>query len=352
MSHLNVTPECATFLAGSSLHQACITSSVYFAFSADNMVKQVAVAAAIITRTDGSFLLGQRAADTVYPGYWEFPGGKVEAGETPRQALVRELSEELGIVVDAAWPWLMREHHYEHAHVRLYFFEVPYLPDEWHGELQAHVHAAMAWQQPGRLEVGPMLPANGPILKALNLPRVMAVTHASEIGIDQQLAALDHALVQGVRCVQVREPDMQVAQRDAFAREVSQRCHAHGAMAFFNGDPVDAARLGMDGVHLPAAQLAGLTERPSLEWVGASCHTRAELEHAARLGLDYAVLGAVKPTASHPGQEAIGWQAFSDMTSDLSIPVMAIGGLAAADMVEARQAGAHGIACIRAAWKE
>ncbi|HTY98335.1 MAG TPA: NUDIX domain-containing protein, partial [Rhodocyclaceae bacterium] len=68
------------------------------------------VAAAVILRPDGSFLLGQRAPGTFYPGYWEFPGGKVEAGETPRQALVRELHEELEIEVLEAQPWILREH--------------------------------------------------------------------------------------------------------------------------------------------------------------------------------------------------------------------------------------------------
>jgi len=315
------------------------------------MVKQVAVAAAVITRPDGSFLLGQRASDTVYSGYWEFPGGKVEAGETPRDALVRELSEELGIVVDVACPWLMREHVYEHAHVRLHFFEVPYLPNEWQGELRPNVHVAIAWQQADRLEVGPMLPANGPILKALRLPRMMALTHAFEIGVEAQLSALDHALAQGLRCVQVREPGMDLVGRDAFAQEVAQRCKAHGALALLNGEPLRAQALGMDGVHLSAQQLLTLSERPALEWVGASCHTRAELEFAAKLELDYAVLGAVKTTASHPGQPAIGWQAFHDMTRDLPMPVLAIGGLALEDMHEAKQAGAHGIACIRAAWQ-
>ncbi|HSD37953.1 MAG TPA: Nudix family hydrolase [Rhodocyclaceae bacterium] len=311
------------------------------------MLKQVAVAAAVITRPDGSFLLGQRATDTVYSGYWEFPGGKVESGETPRDALVRELSEELGIAVDIACPWLMREHVYEHAHVRLHFFEVP----QWHGELQPHVHAAMAWQFADRLEVGPMLPANGPILKALRLPRLMALTHAVEIGIEAQLAALDKALARGLKCVQVREPGMDAVARDAFAQAVLERCRTHGALALLNGDAASAQALGMDGVHLSAQQLLALSERPALEWVGASCHTRAELEHAAKLGLDYAVLGAVKPTASHPGQPAIGWQSFHAMTRDLPLPVLAIGGLAADDLHEAKQAGAHGIACIRAAWQ-
>ena len=75
--------------------------------------KIVDVAAAVITRPDGSFLLGQRAPGTFYAGHWEFPGGKVEPGETPREALIRELHEELGLNVDAAWPWIMREHEYE-----------------------------------------------------------------------------------------------------------------------------------------------------------------------------------------------------------------------------------------------
>ena len=110
------------------------------------MLKLTEVAAAVIERraADGAmeFLLGQRAPGTFYPGYWEFPGGKVEPGETPHAALVRELSEELGIGVTRADPWLRREHVYEHAHVRLNFFRVR----EWRGELHDHVHSALAWQ--------------------------------------------------------------------------------------------------------------------------------------------------------------------------------------------------------------
>ncbi|MFT3735739.1 MAG: Nudix family hydrolase [Rhodocyclaceae bacterium] len=312
------------------------------------MVKKVDVSAAVITRPDGSFLLGQRAEGTFYPGYWEFPGGKVEAGETPRDALVRELAEELSVEVREAWPWLMREHHYEHAHVRLHFFEVPV----WEGEPRAHVHADLRWQHAGAFTVSPMLPANGPILKALSLPRQMALTHAGEIGVDAQLAALDRALAAGLRWVQVREPLLDAATRRSFAAAVLARCRAAGALAVLNGSADEARELGMDGVHLSAAALAALESRPELEWVGASCHARAELERANALALDYAVLGAIKPTPTHPGQAALGWEQFHALTRELSLPVIAIGGLCSDDLIEARQAGAHGIACIRAAWGE
>ncbi|NTV09858.1 MAG: Nudix family hydrolase [Zoogloea sp.] len=309
--------------------------------------KKVDVAAAVITRPDGSFLLGQRAEDTFYPGYWEFPGGKVEPGETPRQALVRELTEELGMQVDEAWPWLTREHLYEHAHVRLHFFEVP----AWHGEIRDHVHSALSWERAGAVGVAPVLPANGPIMKALELPHRMGITHAGEIGEEAQLVALEAALAHGLKLVQVREPAFDAGRLAAFCREVVARAHAAGARVMLNADPGMAEAAGADGVHLSAARLAGLARRPDLEWVGTSCHTRDELEKAGALGLDYALLGSVQPTPSHPGREALGWKRFGELVSGLPLPVFALGGLGLGDMENARKAGAHGIAAIRSAWQ-
>ncbi|MDQ8020202.1 MAG: Nudix family hydrolase [Moraxellaceae bacterium] len=310
------------------------------------MVKKVEVAAAVITRPDGSFLLGQRAPGAIYEGYWEFPGGKVEPGETPRDAVVRELQEELGITVHAAWPWLMREHHYEHAHVRLHFFEIPH----WSGDIADHVHSKLVWTQPGKLDVSPMLPANGPILKGLSLPRLMGVTQAHVLGVDVQLQALDAALSRGLRLVQLRERELPADQRLAFAQQVLSRCKAAGAVLVINDDIPLAAQIGADGVHLPAHRLAALDARPDFGWVGASCHTREELERVAALGLDYAVLGPVAATVTHPDAQPLGWDAFSAMTQELPMPVFAIGGLSAADDATARAAGAHGVAAIRSVW--
>ena len=311
------------------------------------MKKIVHVAAAVITRPDGSVLLGQRAPDTFYPGYWEFPGGKVEPGETPREALIRELDEELGMRVDAAYPWITREHVYEHAHVSLHFFEVT----AWRGEIHDRVHSALSWQQAGAMDVGPMLPANGPILKALRLPRVCGITHAGEIGIDAQLARLEAALAGGLRLVQIREPALPDADCERFARAVVERCHAAGALAVVNGDAALARRIGADGLHLPARSLMAADGRPDFEWVGASCHSRAELEQAAALELDYALLGAVRPTQSHPERATLGWPAFGELIARLPLPVFALGGLSAGDLETAKAAGAHGVAGIRGIWQ-
>jgi 8-oxo-dGTP diphosphatase len=310
-------------------------------------MKIVEVAAAVIFRADGQFLLGQRGPGTFYPGYWEFPGGKVEAGETPRAALVRELREELGIEVLAASPWIVREHVYEHAHVRLHFFRVT----RWSGELHDHVHTALLWQASDAPTAAPMLPANGPLFAALTLPALYGITHAWQIGMDAQLAALDAALARGLKLLQLRESALPEMQRESFAAAAVARCQQQGARVLVNGDAQLARAIGADGLHLPARQLMALTQRPAFPLVGASCHERRELEQAARLGLDFAVLGPVKATATHPGAAGMGWEGFSRLAAGLPLPVYAIGGLGADDLPAAQAAGAQGIAAIRTAWR-
>jgi 8-oxo-dGTP diphosphatase len=313
-------------------------------------VKLTAVAAAVIERSaaDGGteFLLGQRAPDTFYAGFWEFPGGKLEAGETSLAALRRELGEELGIEVLRADPWLRRQHVYEHAHVRLDFFRVR----EWRGELRDHVHSALVWQRADALSVSPMLPANAPVLAALALPDFYAISHAGEIGVDAQLAALEQALQRGLRLVQLREPRLDDARRAVFVAAAVELCHRHGARVLINGDVALAQASGADGVHLTGQQLRTQTTRTDLPLVAASCHSAAELELAARLGCDFAVFGPVLATASHPGEPGIGWDAFAAALAVPPLPTFALGGLNRADLDHAQRAGAHGIAAIRAAW--
>ncbi len=159
--------------------------------------KVVEVAAAVLQRPDGSFLLAQRPADKIWAGYWEFPGGKIEPGETPHHALVRELREELGISAETAYPWLTRVFTYPHATVRLNFFRVT----AWSGELHPHEGQQFSWQRPNTISVEPVLPANAPILRALELPALYAISNAAELGVEPFLARLQAKLDAGLRLV-------------------------------------------------------------------------------------------------------------------------------------------------------
>jgi 8-oxo-dGTP diphosphatase len=307
----------------------------------------VEAAAAVILRPDGSFLLGRRPPGKVYAGWWEFPGGKLESGESAHDALVRELNEELGIVVTTAYPWITREHVYEHAHVRLHFFRVT----AWTDELRNLHHDALAWQRVESVDVAPLLRANAPVLSALALPSLCAVTHAGDIGVDAQLAALTAALAGGLRLVQLREPGLPPAQRAAFVHAAVELCRNFGARVVVNGDEDLARSSGADGIHLPARRLMSLSQRPDFSLVGASCHDAAELAQAAALALDFALLGPVSATASHPGAPSLGWQGFAALAGGSPLPIYAIGGMTRGDLEQAQRAGAHGIAAIRSAWE-
>lgn len=120
----------------------------------------VEVAVGVLIDKDGRFLLTSRPEGKVYAGYWEFPGGKLEAGETVEQALRRELQEELGITIAAAQPWKVELVDYPHARVRLHFCKV----FQWAGALQMREQQAMAWQQLP-VQVTPVLPGTVPVLQ-------------------------------------------------------------------------------------------------------------------------------------------------------------------------------------------
>jgi len=271
----------------------------------------------------------------------------VEAGETPRQALDRELHEELGIRVNQAWPWLSRAYVYPHAHVMLRFFRVT----AWEGEPRPQEGQTLAWTPTGAPDVAPILPANDPVLKALKLPLEYWVSDVQNMGEAQFMTRLMARLARGPGFVQLREKTLNHEAYAALARRVAAICHDHGTQLALNGYPDLAAKLGV-GLHLTSSQLTTITCRPDLEWVGASCHDRDELAQAIALELDWVVLGPVQPTASHPQAHPLGWQNFAELIQDCPIPVYALGGLVSADLNAARSRGAHGIAMLRGAWPE
>lgn len=311
-----------------------------------DLPSRVEVAAAVIERPDGRFLMASRPEGKVYAGWWEFPGGKVEAGESPRQALARELREELGIQVTEAWPWLSRSYVYPHAHVMLRFFRVT----GWQGEPHPHEGQTLAWVDAEAPEVAPILPANGPILKGLSLPLEYGISDLARLGEAEFLRRLDLRLARGLRLIQLREKELGETEFRRLAAELSRRCAPWGARLILNGHEELARELGA-GVHLGAGRLMTLPSRPELAWVSASCHNPEELARAAALELDFVVLSPVLPTQSHPGAETLGWARFADALRDYPLPVFALGGLGIEDLALARSHGAHGVALKSQAWR-
>jgi len=304
------------------------------------------VAAAVLIRDDGRVLLAQRLPGTPYPGYWEFPGGKLEGGESAHDALVRELDEELGISVTRAVPWLVQRYIYPHAHVELNFFRV----FGWSGEPRGRDGQTLAWQTPGAFEVAPLLPANAVVLRSLELPLVYAITMAEDLGVGAFLERARSAIDGGVKLIELREKSITEEELVRFAEKLLALGKPRGARILLNGDADVARRLGCAGVHWTSARLMAAQRRPTEMLCAASCHDEAELARAVELGVDFVVLGPVLPTPSHATARPLGWTRFEELSRGLPLPVYALGGLKRADLEQAMRHGAHGVALRRGAW--
>ena len=348
----------------------------------------VDVAAGLILRPDNQLLLAERPGDKPWSGWWELPGGKIEAGETVLQALARELKEELDIDVTESARWVTHIHEYPKTIVRLSFCKVT----GWHGTPTGIEGQQLAWVRTDRsLDIGPLLPATEPPLRWLQLPeRYLLTSIGNAAGLQGFLKKLEASLAQNNKLlVQFREPqwaqDADVGEVRAGLEAVLEICRKAGSSCLVSSVHPEAWWLLADGVHLRAADAAALADSKrsapegvlhrsssdqnsangidpnSREYamtrrdvhlqprrlVGVSAHSAEDLETARILNADFAVVGHVLDTPSHSGQPPLGWDGFCGLALDAGLPVYAIGGQSSATLQLAKQHGAHGIAGIR-----
>ncbi len=315
-------------------------------------------AVGVVMHNNGLVLLAERPIGKPWAGYWEFPGGKIEADETPEQALKRELKEELDIEVTTLYPWLTRTFDYQAKYdtegrlespektVKLHFFIVV----NWQGEPFGLEKQTISWQNPEKVTVGPLLPANSPILSALSLSAIYGITNLSELGEEMFFERLKIALDNGLTMILVREKQLATEDLLMFAERVIEIAGPYEAKVFIHSDIDLAKKLQAVGVHFTGQDLMQLSVKPQGILCGASCHNSDELAQAVKLGFDYVLLSPVQATRSHADAEPLGWDNFSDLIAGYTLPVYALGGMKAADLHNARLHGAHGIAMQRYIW--
>lgn len=306
-------------------------------------MKRVLVAAAVIRR-DGNILIARRPDDKHQGGLWEFPGGKVEDGEPVRQALVRELEEELGIVATASRPLIRITHDYPDKSVCLDVWEVSAFRGTAHGREGQPVR----WVTPAGLDDHDFPAANRPIVRAAQLPGQYLITPEFADRAD-----LDAWVVERLACggalLLFRAPALARADYLSRARDMLSRCRAAGAALLLHGDPSLLDAVPADGIHLPARRLRELSRRPVADdlWFSASVHDADELRCAEALDADFVTLSPVLPTLSHPGAATLGWGGFAALVERAVLPVYALGGMTPADIETAWHAGAQGVAGMR-----
>jgi 8-oxo-dGTP diphosphatase len=306
-------------------------------------VKEIHVAVCVVWRGD-RVLIARRPDHAHQGGLLEFPGGKVEAGESVQQALSRELAEETGLQVgeDQWQPVIGIRHDYGDKRVFLDVWETR----EAKGEPESREGQPLQWMGPGSMEDPHFPAANRPIIRAVRLPRALCIT-APDVTVPQLATAI---ATERPGMVVLRAPGLDGADYLTMAKEAVALCEAHGTALLLHGNAGLAASLpGVAGVHLPWLQAKELSERPLPGdlWLGVSCHDRAQIEQAEAIGADYVTLGPVTETPTHPGAGLLGWEAFAALASRARLPVFALGGMNRSRLSRAMAAGAQGIAGIR-----
>lgn len=301
------------------------------------------VAVGVIKNDDGHVLISFRHKSSHQGSLWEFPGGKVELGETVEQALARELKEELGILVEASVPLIKIKHQYTDLEVLLDVRTVTLFSGEAHGVEGQEVK----WIDPNQLTNHKFPEANYPIITATRLPSEYAILNGAEI--DVLLKDLNTILNNGVKLIQARVKGLSGEGVISFFKRAVPLCKENGACLLVNSAVKSADKVNLSGIHLTTTDLLALKQRPArYDWVSASCHNLNELKHAEQIGVDFVVLAPVLPTKTHPGAEPLEWKRFKEIIDRVNLPVFALGGMTEADKQVAQEAGAQGIAGITA----
>ena len=308
----------------------------------------IRVAVGALGNAVGEVLITRRRTEAHQGGLWEFPGGKVETGEDVKQALARELNEELGITVLNARPLIRVHHHYSDKDVELDVWRV----DRYSGSPRGMEAQPIKWVAPELLRRYQFPAADGPIINALRLPSEYLITGEPGDQPPEFLHRLSQALDRGVRLVQLRAKCLPDGSLRRLYRSARAICAQYSAPLLLNGTPEMAREINADGVHLTSDQLMSLRSRPlgAHRWVAASCHDPKQVYHACQCNVDFIVVSPVRSTTSHRGVVGIGWSAFHRLTEAANVPVYALGGMRHEDLKQAWVAGGQGIAAISGLW--
>jgi len=309
----------------------------------------VQVAVAVIINQQNEVLISLRSNTSHQGGLWEFPGGKLEVGESIEDALKRELLEELDIHLLASHPFKIIRHQYSDKTVVLNI----HIVNAFSGKPRGAEGQSIQWKSIDQLRSVDFPAANRSIIHSLKFPDKYMITGS----FDEQndfLSRLENSLHPGIKLVQLRCKNINQAAFVGMAEQAKIICEKYKATLLLNTSLEIYQKTQAHGLHLSSQMLYTSAVRPiSLEKIlSVSCHTIADIRHAQKINADIILLSPVKETTSHPDVKGIGWEVFASLISDIDIPVYALGGMKQDDISTAIKFGAQGVAAISSFWNE
>ena len=272
----------------------------------------------------------------------------MESNENPSEALKREIYEELGVAINKYRQWTTRRVIEKNKITILYFF----LITSWTGMVEGREGQELQWVDLKTYNAKKVLPPNQVIHHALknDLPDIYAITNFQETPSDNFFQSLKRQVDYGLRLIQIREKNLTATELEALITRIKITLKHTNVRIIINSSISLAYKYQLDGVHLNSKQLNELKYFPKDLLVGVSCHSEKDLEVAEEKKADFAVLGSVKETLTHPNLEPIGWKKFNKLVDNSNIPIYSIGGMTNDDIPLSFNFGAIGIASQRAIW--
>ncbi len=308
-------------------------------------MKKILVSVGIL-QNDAQYLIALRQDGKELSGYWEFPGGKQEAGESPLDALTRELKEEINIIVEHATLFKEFSWVYNDKEIHLTFFHV----HSYKGQPHANESQKIKWVYPEELRTYKFPEANRYAINLLTLPNSIVITpDCNEMNTWMQRVKMHLANQNTILRLRFSNRLAPTSQQLSEIVELSAQ-----SKSYVMFDPNDFEYIiptPYTGIHLNRHQTMRFMRSDNHELIlGASVHNEDELEKALRLGVDYVMISPVLPTQTHPDAEGIGWQRFSNIIGNTKILCYALGGMTPSMMEIAQDNNAHGIAGLRGFW--
>ncbi len=314
------------------------------------MTDLIHVVIAVIVNQHQQVLTSMRRKDVHQGNLWEFPGGKVESGESSFEALKREIQEELNIVIEKASFIKKIPYQYNDKNILLDVWKV----ESYCGTPQGHEGQAIKWQPINELKIDDFPRANISLIHSLQLPEKYMITGAFKCPEDFQ-QKLENSLIDGASLVQLRSKHTSKEEYEKLVKISTGLCQQYQSKLLLNTSDDEFNRIGglASGLHLSSEMLNTYSKRPVDEkyLLSVSCHCPAEIKKAKQLGASIILLSPVKETKSHPGVEGIGWKKFTELVDDIDVPVYALGGMKPSDLTDAKNSGAQGVAAISSFWK-
>jgi 8-oxo-dGTP diphosphatase len=306
-------------------------------------MKTIRAVVGIIRNKNGEILIAERQTHQFKAGFWELSGGKIETGETSKQAIVRELSEELGIHITALSFFSSMVHDYADRRVALEIFTI-----EQYTNIPKGIEGQkIAWVTLQEIHCYKLLPTMNAIISRLILPSRYWITPAENHTSSTWMDKFNTQLSRGIQLIQLRSKTRLSAD---FVVKIYQKCQQQNVKLLLNLPHKTFTEVYCDGWHLTTKEMMALKKTPFVEnkLFGVSAHTMAEAKCAQDIGASFVSISPVQYTQTHPNTPAIGWAVATEVVQALNIPVYFLGGMRLEDLAKSQQLGAQGIAGVSA----